>query len=235
MTKEGASIPSELRETSDDDEFTVSSICPRQINSSIESSGQSLKYHNVFSIVFQYILFNIFSRSWTGPVRTHVWTDLSKCMKFISKHGCTENRSLIWARRTLELISCTATAEQLIHILNGYADLYKLVLYFVKIKINDGVPIDSTNICTFGGTSSKIKQQKRHRNIAFIMFNADNSLFAPLYVTHNDGYPQTCFASDDENIIDHIAESFHRLNQESKVMTNKLMNVYSALIKHVNA
>jgi hypothetical protein len=52
MAKEGASIPSELRETSDDDELMMSSICPRQTNSSIELSGQSLKYHMSFQSYF---------------------------------------------------------------------------------------------------------------------------------------------------------------------------------------
>jgi hypothetical protein len=44
MRKEAVSIPSELREISHEDELVVSSICPRQINPSVKSSDQSLKY-----------------------------------------------------------------------------------------------------------------------------------------------------------------------------------------------
>lgn len=164
------------------------------------------------------MLFYIFYRSWVGPVQIDSWTDLPKCMKFIAKNGCSGNRSLIWARRTLDRISSTATPEQLIHILNGYADLYKLELKF--IQINDSVPVDSSDIRTFGGTSSNIEQQKRHRNIAFIMHNSENSSFTSFYATHTDGHPQTCFASDDENITDRIVDLLHRWNNESKVATD---------------
>jgi hypothetical protein len=153
-------------------------------------------------------------------------------MKFIAKHGRTENRSPIWMRRTLDRISCTATSEQLIHILNGYADLYELVLYL--IQINDNVPVDQTDIRTFGGTSSNIEQQKRHRNIAFIMYNSENFLFTPLYATHSDGHPQTCFAADDQILMDCVFDLFQKLNHESKVLKADLRNLLFVFVKYLN-
>lgn len=232
MEKEASLTPSELIEISDEDELVVSSICPRQTNISGESSEQSLKYKILLTILIERIPFYIFCRLWVSPVRAHSWTDLPKCMKFIAKNGCTENRSLIWARRTLDRLSPTATLEQLIHILNGYADLYKLVLYF--IQINNNVPVGQSDIRTFGGTSSNTEQQKRHRNIALIMFNPENSLFTPFYATHSDGHPQTCFATDDENIMDRICHLIRGWNHESKIAKDELMNLFFISIKYVN-
>jgi len=232
MEKEASLTPRELIEISDEDELVVSSICPRQTNLSGESSKQSLKYKILLTILIEGILFYMFCRSWVGPVRVHLWTNLPKCMKFIAKNGCTENRSLIWARRTLDRISPTATPGQLIHILNGYADLYKLVLYF--IQINNKVPVDQEDIRVFGGTSSNIEQQKRHRNIAFITFDTESSLFTTFYTTHSDGHPQTCFATDDGNITDQICHLLRGWNHESKIGKGELMNLFFLSIKYLN-
>jgi hypothetical protein len=165
-----------------------------------------------------------------GPAQPPSWTNLPKCMNFIAKNGCTLNSSLIWARRTLDRLSPTATTEQLNHILNGYADLYKLVLCFIHVTAD--VPVKKDDIQSFTGTSSNIEQRKRHRNQAFIMYNGETSLFAPLYVTHSDGRPQTCFAPDDEGISDHIAHLFRKLNDESNVTYDELRNVFFLSIQH---
>jgi hypothetical protein len=150
-------------------------------------------------------------------------------MKFIAKNGCIGNRSHLWMQRTLDRLSPTTTPEQLIHILNGYADLHKLVLYF--IQINDNVPINGNDIRTFRGTSSTIAQEKRHRNIAFIMYKSEDSLFTSLYTTHTDGRPQTCFNTDDERITDDISDLFRRWNDGSKIREDKLMNLFSVFIQ----
>jgi len=136
-------------------------------------------------------------------------------MKFIAENGRIRIRSRIWAQPTLDLISSTATPEQLGHILNGYADLYKLVLYFIKIKSD--IPVSESDICTFGGASSNIEQQKRHRKIAYIMCNSENFSFTTFYATHSDGRPQTCFDTDDEKIMDNIVDLLRGWNQESKI------------------
>jgi hypothetical protein len=149
---------------------------------------------------------------------------------FIAKNGCSLKRSHIYVRRTLDRLSPTATTEQLNHILNGYADLYKLGLYFIDVMAE--APIDEKNIRIFGGTSSNIEQRNRHRNIAFIMYNVELSLFAPLYVTHSDGHPQTCFVADDERITDHIVDLFRQLNQEGKSAQNYLRNLFFLSIKY---
>jgi hypothetical protein len=122
-----SSTPSELIEISDEDELLTSSICPRETNQSSQLIDLSLKYTILLSIIFLCVLLYMFIRSWNGPIQKHSQENLANCMKFIAKNGCTGNRSVIWARRTLDLLAPTATPEQLIHILNGYADLYKLV------------------------------------------------------------------------------------------------------------
>lgn len=187
---------------------------------------------NLHSNICILILFNKISRSWTGPARASEWTNLPTCIKFISDHGCIQDLSLNWVRLTLDRLSCSATTEQLIHIFNGYADLYKLILYV--IQINDNILVDAKDIHTYGGTSSKTEQEKRNRNIVFIMFNSDNFLFAPLYVTRSDSHPQTCFATDDERIVDHIKELLDTLNHESKILSGELINVFSIFIKYPN-
>jgi hypothetical protein len=233
ISSSSTSTPSELTKTSDEDELVTTSIYPRQNNQLIQSVDSSLKYKILLlSIIFECVLFYIFARSWIGSVQKHSWEDLPNCMKFIAKNGCAGNRSIIWARRTLDHLSPTATPEQLIHILNGYADLYKLVLYV--IWINDNILVGEKDIRTFSGTSSDIEQQKRHRNIAFIMYNSENSTFAPLYTTHKDGHPQTCFATDDERIIDNIVCLFRQWNQESKVTKKQLINLFLASFQCLN-
>jgi hypothetical protein len=216
ISSSSTSTPSELTKISDEDELVTTSICPRQTNQSIQSVDPSLKYKILLlPIIFECVLFYIFARSWIGPVQNYMWADLPNCMKFIAKNGYAGNRSVIWARRTLDRLSPTATTEQLIHIFNGYADLYKLVLYV--IWINGNILVGEKDIRMFSGTSSDIEQKKHHRNIAFIMYNSENSTFAPLYTTHKDGHPQTCFATGDKRIIDDIVSFFRQWNQESKV------------------
>jgi hypothetical protein len=152
-------------------------------------------------------------------------------MRFIAENGCTENQSLVWVKNTLNGISLTATPEQLIHILDGYADLYKISFHF--IQATDNVLIKDGDTQMFCGTLSDDEQHTRHRNIAFIMYNPDKSSFAPLYVTHRDGNPQTCFAADDERITDHIADLIRKLNHESKVTKGKLKNSLFVSIKYL--
>ncbi|CAF0835607.1 unnamed protein product [Rotaria sordida] len=168
-------------------------MCSRQISPSVLLRGQNLK-------------------SWRDPVQMHSWTDLPKCMRFIGRYGCTIKRSLIWMRHTLDCISPTATPEQLDYILNGYANLYKLELNI--IRFTDDVPIDDNDVYVYGVTSHKIEQQKRHRNIAFIMYDFKKSLFAPWYATHADCQPQTCFATNDKTIISYIKELIVQRNLE---------------------
>jgi hypothetical protein len=169
------------------------------------------------------ILFYIFSRSWEGCVHIHESTDLPKCINLIVSHGCTEKRSLSWVQRALDLISRTASQEQVAHVLNGYADLYKLVFYLIPFTGN--MLVDPRHISTYGGTSSIVKQQKRERNIAFIMYNYKEFLFAPLYTKHPDGSLQTCFASGDKSLVDHIAASIRLGNIKSTFARNELMNL----------
>ena len=152
-------------------------------------------------------------------------------MASIAKNGCSLNRSHNYVRRTLDRLSPTVTSEQLNHILNGYADLYKLQLYFIDVIAE--APIDEKNVRLFNGISSNIEQRNRHRNKAFIMHNAEPSLFAPLYVTHSNGHPQTCFAADDERILDHIVDLFREWNQESKSAQNYLRSLFFVSIKYL--
>ena len=221
MEGETSSTPGELIGISDDDESVASSIFTTETSQSFDSS---LKYVILLSIVFKLVLFYIFVRSWTGPIRKHSWGDLPKCIKFIAKNGCGENCSAIWMQRTLDRLSPTATPEQLIHILNGYADLYKLVLYI--IWVNDNILVDQKDIRTYCGTSSKREQAKRHRNVAYIMYNSQNSIFAPLYTTHEYGHSQTCFASDDERINDDIASLLRQWNQEGNITKIELVDKF---------
>ncbi|CAF2890681.1 unnamed protein product [Rotaria sp. Silwood2] len=115
-------------------------------------------------------------------------------------------------------MSVTATPKQLVHILNGYADLYKLELNI--IRFTDDVPISGHDIHVYGGTSSKVERQKRHRSIVYIIHDYKKSLFAPWYATRTDGRLQTCFATDDETIMDHIVKLIRERNHESSLGNN---------------
>ncbi len=173
-------------------------------------------------------MYYVIYRSWAGDAETHLWTSLPECMRFIAENGCTENQSLAWVKNTLNGISSTATSEQLIHILNGYADLYEITIEFIQATDNVLINYDD-DVQKFCGTLSDDEQQKRHRNKAFIMYNPDTSLFAPLYVTHLDGNRQTCFVADDGCINGHISDLIFRLNHESKVTKSKLKNSFVSI------
>ncbi|CAF4523380.1 unnamed protein product [Rotaria sp. Silwood1] len=183
----------ETRQSLDIDELGPLPMCPKQSFTTDVLRGQYLK-------------------SWNYPVEMDPWTDLSKCMKFIARNGCTGKCRPIWMQRTLDCISRTATPKQIVHILNGYADLYNLELNI--IQFTDDLPIYNNDIRAYRGTSSKIKRQKHHRNIVYIMYDSKKSLFAPWYATHADGRPQTCFAADDEIIMDHIVKLIKERNFE---------------------
>ncbi|CAF3194883.1 unnamed protein product [Rotaria socialis] len=189
-----ASIPaSEISKSSNEDGLLASSIYPSEDPSTVPKSVQHLMLCD-------------------ATVNMHSWTNLARCMKFIQKYGRLKNHSFTWMRRTLHSLSRTATPQQIDSILNGYADLYQLDLNI--IRFSDDCTIHKRDISSYGGTSSKIKQKRRCRKIAYIMYDFEKLLFAPWYATHKNGELQTCFANSDENIMDNIVGSIDYRNFE---------------------
>ncbi|CAF4101024.1 unnamed protein product, partial [Adineta steineri] len=152
-------------------------------------------------------------KSWIGPVQPYLWGNLYDCMKHMAEYGCNMEHSLIWVQDTLDGISLSAIPAQLNYIFNGYANLYKIVIDV--ICITDKVPVNlETDIDRYDGTSSDSEQEKRCRNITFVMYNPETFSFAILYAIDSDGNRQTCFAIDDQRIFDHLGGLFEKLNQE---------------------
>ncbi|CAF0937098.1 unnamed protein product [Adineta steineri] len=145
-------------------------------------------------------------QSWIGPVQPYLWGNLYDCMKHMD---------------TLDGISLSPTPAQLNYIFNGYANLYKIVIDVISITDNVLVNLE-TDIDRYDGTSSESEQEKRYRNITFVMYNPETFSFATLYAIDSDGNRQTCFAIDDQRIFDHLGGLFEKLNQESKLTKNKI-------------
>lgn len=146
-------------------------------------------------------------------------TDLAQCMKFIKEYGVFSKKPLLWARRTLDHLSRNTKPEQLMHILNGYADLFQIVIYL--IEYSSRTIINSENIRTFAGTSKKRIQKQRCRNIVYIAYYSEESLFSSIFAHGSDGKPQTCFDTADERISDYIIQAIRWQNQ-SKTETNSI-------------
>ncbi|CAF0719136.1 unnamed protein product [Adineta steineri] len=184
----------ELRETSNVNHSVILSSCSEK--------NQSLK-------------------SWIGSIQRSSWGNLCDCIKHMVEYGCNMEHSLSWVQDILEGISLSPTRAQLNYIFNGYADLYKIVIYI--ICVTDNVPVNlEKDIRRYDGTSSESEQEKRCRNITFIMCKPETFSFAILYATDSDDKPQTCFARDDQRIFDHLRGLFEKLNQESKLTKNKI-------------
>ncbi|CAF0782937.1 unnamed protein product [Adineta steineri] len=153
------------------------------------------------------------AESWIGPVQPYLWGNLCDCMKHMAEYGCNMEHSLSWVQDTLDGISLSLTPAQLNYIFNGYANLYKIVIDV--ISITDNVPVNlEIDIDQYDGTSSESEQEKRCRNITFVMYNPETFSFAILYAIDSDGNRQTCFAIDDQRIFDHLGGLFEKLNQE---------------------
>ncbi|CAF1364235.1 unnamed protein product [Rotaria magnacalcarata] len=189
-----ASIPaSEINKSSNEDELLASSIHPSEDPSTVPKFVQHLMPCDAI-------------------VTMHSWSNLAKCMKFIQKYGRLKNHSFTWMRRTLHSLSLSARPQQVNDILNGYADLYQLELHIIRFV--DDCTIHKRDIRSYGGTSSRIKQKRRCRKIAYIMYDFEKLLFAPWYATHKNGKLQTCFANNDENIMDNIVGLIEHRNFE---------------------
>jgi hypothetical protein len=125
-------------------------------------------------------------------------------MKFIGHAVQFENSNQAWMKDLLGSFSTGARRDQLVHILNGYADLYQMVLYF--IPCNDQEFTDTQDIATYQGTAPQAGQRPPYQRNAFIMFNFERALFAPLYVTDNEDRPKTLFTIDEQSMVDHVCE-----------------------------
>ncbi|CAF0939435.1 unnamed protein product [Adineta steineri] len=178
---------SELSEPSNEGELVIPSSCSKK--------NQSLK-------------------SWIGSVQRSSWGNLCDCMKHMVEYGCNIEHSLSWVQDTLDGISLSPTPAQLNYIFKGYANLYKIVIEVICVTRN--VPINfEKDIHRYDGTSSESEQEKRCHNITFVMYNPETFSFAILYATGSNGNPQTCFATDDQSIFDHLGSSLEKINEET--------------------
>ena len=143
-------------------------------------------------------------------------------MDFITQSHYGIYPSTVWMRKTLDLLSSSATLEQLTHILDGYADFYQLELSFTKI--NGYNPVQAHDIQRFRGISNNDEPSIRRKNVAYIMCNTENMSFAVLYASDSNDQPHVSFAQDDERISDEIGELLERWNHESKVTIILLFN-----------
>ena len=154
---------------------------------------------------------------WSLPVQSNRWTNLAHCMKFVALHRMRQKPVLLWMRRTLNRLSRSLKAKQLCHLMNGYADLYKIVIYVINVEEN--VPISPSHVFSYSGTASKAKQEKRCRDLAYIMHKPSRSLFAPFYaMSTTDGSFKTTFKTDDMASLEHVACLLREINSTSKFL-----------------
>lgn len=138
-------------------------------------------------------------------------------MEFITENHYKIDSSFIWMQKTLDLLSGTATLEQLAHILNGYAELYKLQITFIQVHGYNLVK--KTDIQEFYGIPNSDEQQHRPKKISYVMCNTEQKSFGVFYAHGSNGLPQVIFAQDDEKISDDIAELLKGWNRESNATT----------------
>ena len=166
-----------------------------------------------------------------GPVQMHPWADLASAMKFIGTLGQLENPDPPWVKHLLDSLSTAPTRAQLVPILNGYADLYQMMLYF--IPCNDQEVTDQQDIATYEGISSQTEQTPHYQRIGFIMFNFERSSFAPLYIIDEDNRPRTLFNRDDQNILDHVGNFIWMHNGRRHFWSNLCVDLPVSFIRDV--
>jgi hypothetical protein len=147
------------------------------------------------------------------PVEIGPLTRLDECMNFMAKNGCLENSSAIGMRRVLDRISSNMTKEQLPDVLDGYADLFQIILQVIPFA--DNMIINDTQISTFTGVSG-IDEHREYQSYVYIMYNYEQKVFAPLYVAHANGQLQTRFPINDAHICQDMTEFIHKWNSKSK-------------------
>ncbi|CAF1105784.1 unnamed protein product [Adineta ricciae] len=169
------------------------------------------------------------SNPWSLPVQSDRWTNLPQCMGFVAKYRMQKKPVELWMRQTLNRLSWFSKAEQLRHLMNGYADLYKIVIHVITVK--DDMPIFRSDIVSYSGTASREKREHRRRDLAYIMHQPDRSLFAPFYaVSATDDLRKTTFTTDDMDSLNHVAYLLNEIN--NKISQRRTMHVEDASENH---
>jgi hypothetical protein len=144
----------------------------------------------------------------------------------------TDNRNpdhlAILMRRTLDSISGNFIPQQLPYLLDGYADLLKIIIKIIHFE--DNVSITNDQVSTFSGTSTANEQQE-YQHVVFIMFNVKQNLFASLYVDYGYGHVQTRFHNDDELILNAVTDFIDRWHPKSKSKNVKYFIYYFAFFR----
>ncbi|CAF1190374.1 unnamed protein product [Adineta ricciae] len=209
MDQTTSSMSTDTRQL-DEDERKTSSPFSNQVGLSIESTDSS-------------------SNPWSLPVQSDRWTNLPQCMEFVAKYRMQKKPVQLWMRRTLNRLARFPEAKQLRHLMNGYADLYKILIYVINVK--DDTPISLSDIVTYSGTASRQKRENRRRDLAYIMHKSDRSLFAPFYaVFATDDLLKTTFKTHDMDSLNHVDHLLKQIN--SKISQRGTLHVEDASENH---